>query len=154
VTDFIPGWDFRQKSIAEFSPRLLFSGPIVEKKLWFMYSGTVRYIHSLLEELNGPSVDRSRTQTSSDQLFKAQWNLKESHILTVELLHNADYLGNMGLSLVRPRTATTNFMRRGETFGVSDKQIVGSKVIETTVQFTRRRDTDLAKGALPLEIRP
>src|SRR5262245_55519488 len=28
VTDFIPGWDFRQKSIAEFSPRLVFSGPV------------------------------------------------------------------------------------------------------------------------------
>src|SRR5436190_1622790 len=44
VTDFIPGWDSRQKSIAEFSPRLLFSGPVVHKKLWFMYSGTMRYI--------------------------------------------------------------------------------------------------------------
>jgi hypothetical protein len=48
------GWDFRQKSIAEFSPRLLFSGPVVQKKLWFMYSGTLRYIHSFLEELQAP----------------------------------------------------------------------------------------------------
>jgi hypothetical protein len=44
VTDFIPGWDFRQKSIAEFSPRVSLSGPVVRNKLWFMYSGTLRYI--------------------------------------------------------------------------------------------------------------
>src|SRR5262245_33653907 len=132
VTDFIPGWDFRQKSIAEFSPRLLFSGPLVQKKLWFMYSGTVRYIHSLLEELPVPTSERSRTQTSTDQLLKLQWNLRESHVLTFELLHNADYLSNVGLSLVRPRTATTNYLSRGTTLGVSDRHIMGRKVLETT----------------------
>src|SRR5262245_54019290 len=132
MTDFIPGWDFRQKSVAEFSPRLLFSGPIVQKKLWFMYSGTVRYLHSLLEELPVPASERSRTQTSTDQLLKLQWNLRESHVLTFELLHNADYLSNVGLSLVRPRTATTNYLSRGTTLGVSDRHIMGRKVLETT----------------------
>src|SRR5215510_13703782 len=154
VTDFIPGWDFRQKSVAEFSPRLLFSGPIVQKKLWFMYSSTVRYIHSFLEELPVPTPDRSRTQTSTDQLLKVQWNLKESHVLTLELLHNADYLGNEGLSVIRPHDATTNFFRRGFTLGVMDKQTIGGKLFETTLQLTRRRERDLAKGTQPLEISP
>src|SRR5499433_1911091 len=96
VTDFIPGWDFRQKSIAEFSPRLLFSGPLVQKKLWFMYSNTVRYIHSFLEELQAPPDERTRTQSSADQLLKLQWNLKESHVVTFEVLHNSEYWGNWG----------------------------------------------------------
>src|SRR5215475_7713085 len=154
VTDFIPGWDFRQKSIAEFSPRLSFSGPLVQKKFWFMYSNTVRYIHSFLEELQTPPDERTRTQSSADQLLKLQWNLKESHVLTFEVLHNSEYLGNSGLSLVRPRETTTNVLRRGITVGISDRNVVRGKLFETTIQWTRQHDTDLAKGTDPMEIRP
>jgi outer membrane receptor protein involved in Fe transport len=154
VTDFIPGWDFRQKSIAEFSPRLLFSGPVIHNKLWFMYSGTIRYIHSFLEELQTPTNERTRIQSSSDQLLKLQWNLKESHVLTLEALHNSEYFGNAGLSIVRPRETSTNALRRGLTIGVSDRQVVRGKLFETTLQWSHRRDTDLAKGMLPLEVHP
>src|SRR5262249_11740215 len=154
VTDFIPGWDFRQRSIAEFSPRVSFSGPLVQKKLWFMYSSTLRYIHSFLEELPGPADERTRTQSSADQLLKLQWNLRESHVLTFELLHNSEYLGNWGLSLVRPRETTTNTLRRATTIGISDRHVVQGKLFETDLQWTRRRDSDLAKGTEPLEIRP
>jgi outer membrane receptor protein involved in Fe transport len=154
VTDFIPGWDFRQKSVAEFSPRLLFSGPVVQNKLWFMYSGTARYIHSFLEELQGPPDDRTRTMSSADQLLKLQWNLKESHVLTFEALLNSEYVGNSGLSLVRPRENTTNSLRRGLTLGVSDRHVIKGKFFETTLQWTQQRDSDLAKGTLPMVLRP
>src|SRR5215813_12074193 len=154
VTDFIPGWDFRQKSIAEFSPRLSFSGPLVEKKLWFMYSSTVRYIHSFLEELQTPPNEKTRTQSSADQLLKFQWNLKESHVVTLEMLHNSEYFGNAGLSLVRPLEATTNSLRRNLTIGVSNRQVIRGKLFETNLQWTRRRDSDLAKGTQALDIRP
>src|SRR5262249_17906934 len=154
VTDFMPGWDFRQKSIAEFSPRLSFSGPLVRNRLWFMYSNTVRYIHSYLEELQTPSNERSRTQSSMDQLLKLQWNVKESHVLTLELLHNAEDLTNEGLSLIRPLETTTNELRRSATIGVSDRQVQHGKLFETTLQWTQQRDSDLAKGIRPLEIRP
>jgi outer membrane receptor for ferrienterochelin and colicin len=152
VTDFIPGWDLRQKTVADFSPRLLFSGPLAQHKLWFMYSGTLRYINSYLQDI--PTPDKRRTETATDQLLKLQWNLRESHVLTMELLHNGDYLGNEGLSVIRPHDATTNFFRRGFTLGVTDKQTVGGKLFETTLQFTRRRDSDLAKGTQPLEVSP
>jgi outer membrane receptor protein involved in Fe transport len=154
ITDFIPGWDFRQKSIAEFSPRLSFSGPVVHNKFWFMYSGTLRYIHSFLEELQTPIDERTRTQSSVDQLLKLQWNLKESHVLTLDVLHNSAYLGNAGLGIVRPLETTTNYLRRAWTIGVSDRHVMGGKLLETTVQWTRDRDSDLAKGKMPMEIRP
>jgi outer membrane receptor protein involved in Fe transport len=154
MTDFLPGWDFRQKSIAEFSPRLLFSGPVVHNRLWFMYSGTMRYIHSFLEELQGPPEQRTRTQSSTDQLLKMKWNVKESHVLTLDVLHNSEYLGNAGLSLVRPRDATTNLLRRGVTVGLSDRYVAGERIFETTLQWTQSHGTDLSKGMQPLEVRP
>ena len=154
ITDFIPGWDFRQKSIAEFSPRLSFAGPLVEKKLWFMYSGTLRYIHSFLEELQTPVDERTRTQSTVDQLLKFQWNLKESHVLTVNVLHNAAYFGNSGLSMVRPLSTTTNYLSRAWTIGVSDRHVVRGKLLETTIQWSRDRDVDLAKGTAAMDVRP
>jgi outer membrane receptor protein involved in Fe transport len=154
ATDFFPGWDFRQKSIAEFSPRLLFSGPVVKNKLWFMYSGTMRYIHSFLEELTAPSDERTRTQSTLDQLLKLQWNLKESHVLTLEVLHNSNYFGNAGLGVTRPRETTTNALTRSTTIGLSDRQTVRGTLFETTLQWTQEHDTDLAKGTHLLEVRP
>ncbi len=152
VTDFVPGFDLRQKAVADFSPRLLFSGPVAQHKLWFMYSGTLRYINSYLQDI--PTPDNRRTETATDQLLKLQWNLRESHVLTMELLHNGDYLGNTGLSVVRPQDTTTNFMRRGFTAGITDRQTLGKKLLETTLQLSRRRESDLAKGTQPLEVAP
>jgi outer membrane receptor protein involved in Fe transport len=152
ATDFIPGWDFRTKTLSDFSPRFLFSGPLVHKKLWFMYSGTARYINSYLEDIRTP--DHKMMQSGADQLLKLQWNLKESHVLTMHLLFNADNLTNEGLSVVRPIETTTNFLHRGLTLGVSDRHVVKGKLFETTLQWTRRRESDLAKGTQPLEARP
>src|SRR5882672_8559508 len=111
ATDFVPGVDFRERSIAEFSPRLLFSGPLLRNKVWFMYSGNLRYVHNWIESL--PKPDNQQRQTMSDQLFKVQWNLRESHVVTVDLIHNTEFLGNDGLSVIRPRETTTNYVRRG-----------------------------------------
>ena len=72
----------------------------------------------------------------------------------MELLHNGDYLGNTGLSVVRPHDTTTNFLRRGFTAGITDRQTLGRKLLETTLQLSRRRESDLAKGTQPLEVAP
>lgn len=152
ATDFIPGWDFRVKSLSDFSPRLLVSGPLLQHKLWFMYSGTLRYNNSYLNDVR--AADMRMTQTAVDQLLKFQWNLKESHVLTMEFLHNGAYNSNEGLSVIRPEDATTNFHRRGFTLGVSNRHVVAGKLFETTIQLTRGRDSDLAKGTQPLEAQP
>ena len=152
ATDFLPGVDFRERSIAEFSPRLLFSGPLLRNKVWFMYSGSLRYVHNWVESL--PKPDNQQRQTMSDQLFKVQWNLRESHVVTMDLIHNTEFLGNDGLSVIRPRETTTNFVRRGTTLGVSERRVIGGKLLETTLQWTHRQDSDLAKGTELLEVRP
>jgi outer membrane receptor protein involved in Fe transport len=152
MTDFVPGVDIREKSVAEFSPRLLFSGPVVRNKLWFMYSGSLRYVHNWIESL--PKPDNQQRQTMSDQLLKFQWNLRESHVVTIDLIHNTEFLGNDGLSVVRPRETTTNSIRRGTSLGISERRVVGGKLIETLLQWTHRQDSNLAKGTELLEVRP
>src|SRR5262249_11835560 len=77
-----------------------------------------------------------------------------SHVLTLDVLHNSAYYGNSGLGVVRPLETTTNYLRRAWTIGVSDRHVMSGKLLETTVQWTRDRDSDLAKGKTPMEIRP
>jgi outer membrane receptor protein involved in Fe transport len=152
VTDFIPGVDFKEKAIVEFSPRLLFSGPLVQGKLWFMYSGSLRFVRTFVDDI--PRPNNQHGQTLTDQLLKLQWNMKESHVFTLNVLHNAEYFSNTGLSVVRPKETTTNFLRRGTAIGLTDRHVMGRFVRETNIQFTRRRDYDIAKGTAPLEARP
>src|SRR5207249_5081154 len=152
VTDFVPGVDFREKSIAEFSPRLLFSGPILRNKLWFMYSGSLRYVHNWIDSL--PKPFNQQRQTLSDELLKLQWNVHESHVVSVDLIHNTEFYGNNGLSSIRPRATTTNFVRHGTTLAVSDRRVTAGTLLETMLQWTRSHDSDVAKGDQPLEIRP
>jgi outer membrane receptor protein involved in Fe transport len=152
LTDFVPGLNFRERAVAEFSPRLLLSGPVLPGKLWFMYSGSLRYVQTFVEEI--PKPNNELNQTATDQLFKVQWNLKESHVLTFDLLHNSEFYGNSGLSTVRPREATTNLLRRGITLGVSDRRATRGMLFESMFQWTRHRESELAKGLQPLEVWP
>jgi outer membrane receptor protein involved in Fe transport len=72
----------------------------------------------------------------------------------LNVLHNAEYFSNTGLSVARPKEATTNFLKRVTTFGFSDRHVMGRFLRETVIQYTRRRDYDVAKGTAPLEARP
>ena len=152
LTDFMPGLNFRERAVAEFSPRILLSGPIMPGKLWFMYSGSLRYVQTFVENL--PKPDNELNQTAADQFFKVQWNLKESHVVTFDLLHNSEFMGNLGLSTLRRQEATTNLLRRGITLGVSDRRLAHGAIWESLFQWTKRRESDLAKGSRPLEVWP
>jgi outer membrane receptor for ferrienterochelin and colicin len=152
LTDFIPGINFQERTISDFSPRLLLSGPVVQGKLWFMYSGTLRFVRTFIDDL--PKGENLQNETVTDQLFKLQWNLKESHVLTLGLLHNSEYLSNAGLSMLRPRETTTNILRRGKTLFLSDRHVTGRTLLETIFQWTDSHNSDVAKGVVPLEARP
>jgi len=70
------------------------------------------------------------------------------------VLHNAGFFGNSGLSIVQPLETTTNSLLRSTTAGLSDRQVIGGKLFETTLQWTRDRDSSLAKGAREMEVHP
>jgi outer membrane receptor for ferrienterochelin and colicin len=150
VTDFFPGINFKRKTLADFTPRLLLSGPIAPGRAWLMYSGSFRYDRTFSDDFAEPVQD----QTILDQLVKLQWNLGESHVLTATALNNYAYQSNMGFGSARPLETTTNVLSRGTTLSVSNRNIVHGTLLETTVQWTRRKDSDLAKGSTMLVVRP
>jgi outer membrane receptor for ferrienterochelin and colicin len=117
-----------------------------------MYSGTLHYVGSFNESL--PRNQNRQNQTVVDQLVKFQWNLAESHVLTLSILNNNEFDGNLGLSTLRPEEATTNLLRRGTTVALSNRNIMHDVLLETTVQWTHRRQTNLAKGDSELIVTP
>jgi hypothetical protein len=127
VTDFVPGISLRRRSISEFSPRLLFSGPVVQNKVWFMYSGSFRYARNWVESL--PAPDNTQRQTLSDEFFKIQWNVRESHVVSLDVMFNTQFSGNNGLSVIRPLETTTNSDGHGTTLAVSDRHVIGGKLL-------------------------
>ncbi|PYS53996.1 MAG: hypothetical protein DMG13_10365, partial [Acidobacteria bacterium] len=152
LTDFIPGINLHERTISDFSPRLLLSGPVVQGKLWFMYSGSLRYVRTFIDDL--PKHENLQNETVADQLLKLQWNLRESHVLTLSILHNSEYFGNAGLSMLRPLETTTNALQRARTLALSDRHVAGRTLLETILQWTRSHNSDLAKGEAPLEAWP
>jgi outer membrane receptor protein involved in Fe transport len=152
VTDFVPGISLRRRSISEFSPRLLFSGPVARNKVWFMYAASFRYASNWVEGLLAP--DNQQRQTLSDELLKLQWNVRESHVVSLDVIFNTQFFSNNGLSVVRPLDTTTDSRGHGTTLAVSDRHTFGGTLVETMLQWTRTRNSNLAKGTQPLEIGP
>src|SRR5262249_11821717 len=67
---------------------------------------------------------------------------------------NNEFYGNLGLSTLRPQEATTNLLRRGTTAALSNRNIMHGMLFDTTVQWTHRRETNLAKGDQELIVAP
>jgi outer membrane receptor protein involved in Fe transport len=152
LTDFLPGINFKQRTISDIGPRFLLSGPIIPGKAWFMYSNTLRYIRTFNESL-AEGMNR-QNQGIADQLGKLQRNFGESHVVTLSVLSNIENSGNAGLSTLRPLAATTNLMSRSTTAAISNRNIFHGALFETTVQYSNRHDSNLAKGTATLIVTP
>jgi outer membrane receptor protein involved in Fe transport len=152
LTDFVPGMNFKQKTISDLGPRFLLSGPLVRGKTWFMYSNTIRYIRSFNESL--PYGLNRQNQGYADQLAKLQHNFGESHVLSLSILSNISSYGNQGLSILRPFESTTNYKGNGTTAALSNRNIFHGALFETTVQYSNQHNSDLAKGTATLIATP
>ncbi len=152
ATDFFPGINFQRNTIGVFSPRVLASGPVIPGKVWFMYSGSLRYVRRFNEDIH--EGDDRQTESVLDQLLKLQWSPREAQLLTVSFLHNSDYTGNGGLNRFRHAEATTNVLRRGLTVAVNHRNVWRNTLYDSVLQWSGRRETDLAKGTVPFEIWP
>ena len=152
LTDFVPGMNFKRRTVGEFSPRLQLSGPLVEGRLWGMYSASTRYVQTYNDGL--PAEADSRNETRIDQLARVQWKPSDGHTVSLNLLHGSLFLGNLGLDVGRPLETTTNFLDRSTTVAVSSRKASGRTLLEGRFQWTRQRESQLAKGTEPLEIRP
>jgi Carboxypeptidase regulatory-like domain len=108
ATDFIPGIRVQQGvELGNFYPRVVFSGPIVEDKLWFSQSFDL--LHTLAVQKGLPAGAPDQTQLwGGDSWSRLLWKISTNHSLHVSFLSNIENDGDAGLDALHPQSVTTD----------------------------------------------
>jgi hypothetical protein len=128
-TNFIPGFGSQDGlHLDHWSPRATFSGPIRKSRAWFHNSLEAYYTVTTVSGLP-QGQDRTRSISGSD-LMRLQWNVTNSHILTLSFLANIGDDTRNGLSFLSPAETTLN--RRTSLFvgTIKDQWSVGGGLVE------------------------
>jgi hypothetical protein len=156
VHDFLPG--FRGKSghlrgIADFTPRVVFGGPLVKSKLNFTEELTWEVRNQPVRGLPWPyNETRTRSVTSFTQF---QMILSSHHLLDVNV--NAFPLRRRfaDINALIPQTASSNYNQNGVSVGVSDSyQWSSGALLNTAFRYTRFVSDAEGQGVADMLITP
>src|SRR5467141_1160811 len=154
--DFIPG--IRGKSghiagIADFTPRLLFGGPLVNGKLNFTEELTYEVRNHAVRGLSWPfNETKTRSVTSFTQF---QFILSPRHLLDVNL--NVFPLRRQfaDINALVPQSASNTYGQNGVSVGISDGyQLRSGGLLNTVVRYTRFDSHAHGQGAEDMLVTP
>lgn len=156
LLDFTPS--FRGKNgelvgIANWTPRLLFGGPLVRNKVNFSQEVTYEFRRTPVRGLPWPvNETTARTFTSFTQL---QVILSPRHLLNFSLTAFPSQIDDANISALVPQTASANYSRTGASFGVSDSYaFVSGALLYTVVRYTRFDSKTWAQGDADMQLTP
>jgi Carboxypeptidase regulatory-like domain len=156
VHDFLPG--FRGKNghlrgIADFTPRVVFGGPLIKGKLNFTEELTWEVRNQPIRGLPWPyNETRTRSATSFTQF---QAILSAHHVLDVNV--NAFPLRRRfaDISALLPQNASSNYHQNGVSVGLSDSyQWNSGAILNTAFRYTRFISDSEGQGAADMLITP
>lgn len=156
VHDFLPG--FRGKSghlrgIADYTPRLVFGGPLIKGKLNFTEELTWEVRNQPVRGLPWPyNETRTRSVTSFTEF---QAILSSHHLLEVNV--NAFPLRRRfaDIDALIPQTASSNYNQNGFSVGLSDSyQWNSGALLNTTFRYTRFISDAEGQGVADMLITP
>jgi len=114
ATNFIPGLDQRGGTrIGDWTPRAVFSGPIVKGSAWFADDFNGNYNSGYVAGL--PSGADTNAAWGAGNLAHAQVNLSPANIFYADFLTNFDHQAHYGLGPLDPYSTTS---------GVSDHEYI------------------------------
>src|SRR5712671_8236909 len=137
--DFIPG--IRGKSghiagIADFTPRLLFGGPLVNGKLNFTEELTYEVRNQPVRGLSWPfNETKTRSVTSFTEF---QVIVSPRHLVDVNLNIFPLQRRYANINSLVPQTASSNYGQNGVSVGISDSyQLSSGGLLNTVLRYTR-----------------
>jgi hypothetical protein len=105
ATDFIPGLRSQQGvTLANYYPRITFSGPLVKGKLWFLQSFS--FDHTLNIERDIKTGNNTSEQWSGDTFSRLLWRVAPNDSLHLTLLYNNESDTSVGLDSLHPQSTT------------------------------------------------
>ena len=145
ATDFIPstqnkkGLDFN-----EFNPRIIFSGPIRARKLWFFNAVDIDYLNTIVPEL--PSGADSNLSSRFGNFIKLQANLTSRDILTGGFNYNHSHDPHSGLSPSNPQSSTPVVDQPIYQASVKDQHYFSGELLEFGLGFNRYDLAEVPRG--------
>jgi len=156
VHDFLPG--FRGKNgvlrgIADFTPRFVFGGPLIKRKLNFTEELTWEVRNQPVRGLPWPyNETRTRSVTSFTQF---QAILSSRHLLDVNVNVFPLRRRFADIDTLIPQTASSNYNQNGVSVGISDSyQWSSGALLNTVLRYTRFFSDAEGQGVADMLITP
>ncbi len=154
ATNFVPS--IQNKNGLKFNswtPRAVFSGPLIKGKAWFFDSPDAEYDNHIVTGLPG-GADQNRTLRWSN-LLKTQINLSPGNVLTASLLLNHFHSPYAGLSVLAPQETTLNQTETAYLATVKDQAYFSSgALLEVGMAVSQFHTSDFPQGSLPFVFHP
>ena len=156
VRDFVPAFRGKNDSVvglANWTPRLLFGGPIIKDKVNFTEEITYELRRSPVRGLAFPENEiKTRSLASFTNI---QVLLSPKHVLNFNVVTFPEELDYSNINALIPQAAATNYGRSGVSVGFADSyQFESRAVLNTLVRYTRFDSNAHGLGAADMQISP
>ncbi len=155
LNDPFPEWRYlggHLRGLREFTPRLVFNGPIIDKKLYFSQGIEYRIAKRRVIALPFPT---NETVTESINSFTQFDYLPTTTHSITGTLHIAPRQAKwFGLDFFNLRPVTPNYRSRDYTGAVTDRWAIGENLLESTFDIKRARIGVWGQGEDEMEITP
>src|SRR5262249_4206468 len=133
--------DGRFAGIEAFTPRLSFSGPLKQDKLWFMQSFEYRYVRTPVESL--PPLERDTSLESFDSVTQLDWQMNGQNHLTTTFSLFPQKLRYVNLNTFNPQPVTPDFKQRGFFWAVNERRTFSGKSLLESFFSVKQFDADV-----------
>ena len=153
VTPSFRGKNDHLVGIGEFTPRLLFGGPLIKDKLNFTEELTYEVNNLAVRGLSWPfNETKTRSITSFTQF---QYVLSPRHLLDVDLNIFPLRTQFANISALVPQSASSDYGQNGVSVGISDSyQFSSGSLLNTVVRYTRFDSHAHGQGAEDMLVTP
>jgi len=127
--NFLPRFRFKDggvRGVDSFTPRVHFSGPIEEGKLWYSESASFRFVRSRIDEL--PLEQSEQKFTSFDTVSQIDYAINPTQHLTSNLVIFPSNIDNLGIDTLHPYEATPDLKQRGWIGAVGHRAVISDRM--------------------------
>ncbi|MGH7783651.1 MAG: TonB-dependent receptor domain-containing protein, partial [Candidatus Binatia bacterium] len=139
--------------IDSFRPRLTFSGPLIQKRLYFLQSFEYRLRNDVVPSLAKPT--NNITTEAFNAFSQLDWNVNKSNTLRFNFAIFPSKIRNLNLDTFNPPETSPNYKQRGMLVSVSEQSVFKDASFLSSELSYKTFDVDVfAKSTTPFTIEP
>ena len=139
--------------VDSFRPRLTFSGPLVQKRLFYLQSFEYRFRRDVVPSLTKPN--NNTTVEAFNAFSQLDWNINTNNSLKFNFAIFPSKIRNLNLDTFNPPDASQNYKQRGILVSVSEQSVFKDASFLSSEISYKTFDVDVfAKSTQPFTIAP